>query len=297
MPLRLAGEDYAVVQGLDDLGRLRAITVNDASPGLKINQQGAGSSLELQAAGAARLALTNAGQLQLPVQGSGGGLLVGGDVSLYRVEANRLGTDGGLRLGNGLFMPNNLNLYMKSLDGTDQPLLMMTTSDNVQFQNPVASRSLIFKTGGVQRAEFNATTGDLSLGAQKLILGTFGAEDVNLYRNAANVLRTDDDLMVGPGGGGSESPVVIINAGANGAPTILWQQNGVERGQVYGNVNGLTLLGALAMNNSLSLTEIADPAAPSADVGRVYVRDNGAGKTQLVVRFPTGAVQVLATEP
>lgn len=43
--------------------------------------------------------------------------------------------------------------------------------------------------------------------------------------------------------------------------------------------------------------EIADPAAPAANKARLYVKDNGAGKTQLVVRFPTGAVQVLATEP
>jgi hypothetical protein len=43
--------------------------------------------------------------------------------------------------------------------------------------------------------------------------------------------------------------------------------------------------------------EIAAPAAPAANTGRLYFRDNGAGKTQLVVRFPTGAVQVIATEP
>lgn len=43
--------------------------------------------------------------------------------------------------------------------------------------------------------------------------------------------------------------------------------------------------------------EIADPAAPAANRGRLYFRDNGSGKTQLVVRFPTGAVQVIATEP
>jgi len=44
-------------------------------------------------------------------------------------------------------------------------------------------------------------------------------------------------------------------------------------------------------------TEISDPAAPSSNKGRLYFRDNGAGKTQLVVRFPTGAIQVIATEP
>jgi len=47
----------------------------------------------------------------------------------------------------------------------------------------------------------------------------------------------------------------------------------------------------------VEMLEITDPTAPSANNGRVYVRDNGAGKTQLVVRFPTGAIQVIATEP
>ena len=43
--------------------------------------------------------------------------------------------------------------------------------------------------------------------------------------------------------------------------------------------------------------EIPDPSAPATNYGRLYFRDNGAGKTQLVCRFPTGAVQVIATEP
>src|SRR5690348_7199975 len=40
-----------------------------------------------------------------------------------------------------------------------------------------------------------------------------------------------------------------------------------------------------------------DQAAPLATQAVVYTRDNGSGKTQLCVRFHTGAVQVLATEP
>lgn len=43
--------------------------------------------------------------------------------------------------------------------------------------------------------------------------------------------------------------------------------------------------------------EIADAPAPGAQVGRVYARDNGSGKSQIVARFDTGAVQVIATEP
>lgn len=48
---------------------------------------------------------------------------------------------------------------------------------------------------------------------------------------------------------------------------------------------------------SRDFVEIGDPGAPAANRGRLYVRDNGSGKSQLVVRFATGAVQVLATEP
>ena len=41
----------------------------------------------------------------------------------------------------------------------------------------------------------------------------------------------------------------------------------------------------------------ADPAAPATNKARAYFRDNGSGKTQFVIRFPTGAIQVIATEP
>jgi len=36
---------------------------------------------------------------------------------------------------------------------------------------------------------------------------------------------------------------------------------------------------------------------PNSAKARLFVRDNGAGKTQLCVQFNTGAVQVLATQP
>lgn len=41
----------------------------------------------------------------------------------------------------------------------------------------------------------------------------------------------------------------------------------------------------------------SDPPAPPANTARFFVRDNGSGKTQYCVRFNTGAVQVLATQP
>jgi len=45
------------------------------------------------------------------------------------------------------------------------------------------------------------------------------------------------------------------------------------------------------------MSEIGTPAAPLANRARLFLKDNGAGKTQLCVRFATGAVQVIATQP
>jgi pectate lyase-like protein len=40
-----------------------------------------------------------------------------------------------------------------------------------------------------------------------------------------------------------------------------------------------------------------DPGGPSTGKARLFMRDNGSGKTQFCVRFATGAIHVLATEP
>lgn len=43
--------------------------------------------------------------------------------------------------------------------------------------------------------------------------------------------------------------------------------------------------------------EITTPGVAGANGARVYLKDNGSGKTQLAVRFQSGAEQILATEP
>ena len=54
----------------------------------------------------------------------------------------------------------------------------------------------------------------------------------------------------------------------------------------------------LLQTTYIELWELADaPAAPNADHAKLYVREAAPGKTELVIRFPTGAIQVIATEP
>lgn len=47
----------------------------------------------------------------------------------------------------------------------------------------------------------------------------------------------------------------------------------------------------------IRLEEVTLPPAPSANRGVLFVRDNGSGKTQLVIRFSSGVEQIIATEP
>ena len=54
---------------------------------------------------------------------------------------------------------------------------------------------------------------------------------------------------------------------------------------------------ALAALTYADMGEIAAPASPSADTARLFVQDNGAGKTQLMALFPTGVAQQIAIEP
>jgi hypothetical protein len=55
--------------------------------------------------------------------------------------------------------------------------------------------------------------------------------------------------------------------------------------------------GSVLIDTFIELAEMAAPAAPAANKGRLFMQDNGSGKTQIAVRFPSGAVQVIATEP
>lgn len=53
----------------------------------------------------------------------------------------------------------------------------------------------------------------------------------------------------------------------------------------------------LFVNGYSEHANLADPAAPAAAHARFYAQLNGSSKMELRVRFPTGAVQVIATEP
>ncbi|MCD4785377.1 MAG: hypothetical protein K8T10_16280 [Candidatus Eremiobacteraeota bacterium] len=58
----------------------------------------------------------------------------------------------------------------------------------------------------------------------------------------------------------------------------------------------VTMSSALKTTSYVDIEEIEIPSNPDADTARLFVKDNGSGKTQLCVIFPTGNTIVIATE-
>lgn len=61
--------------------------------------------------------------------------------------------------------------------------------------------------------------------------------------------------------------------------------------------NSGTVLAAIGATGYLEMLEQTDPAAPGANRGRIYIKDNGSGKSQLVVNFASGSVVTIASDP
>lgn len=65
----------------------------------------------------------------------------------------------------------------------------------------------------------------------------------------------------------------------------------------YDGVIGSAFTSGLGIGGYVRLTEMASPGNAPADKAYIYLKDNGAGKTQLMIRFQSGAEQQIAIEP
>lgn len=142
-----------------------------------------------------------------------GGLLIGADTNLYRVGANSLRTDdtfsvappaaqvgfghlgpgesffrfqtvdGSLQFGSGI-AEADVNLYRAAADN-------LRTDDTFSVRRPIGGIAFGSLSGAESFYRWSNTDGRLEWGSGA------AAPDTNLYRSAANSLRTDDKLIVG----------------------------------------------------------------------------------------------------
>jgi hypothetical protein len=155
---------------------------------------------------------------------------------------------------------------------------------------------------------------DLFLSRNAVIGGTLGVTGVATFTGvpvfsagiptlAQNLLFTDATYDIGASGATRPRDLFLSrNAGVGGALAVTGNATadsvlGVTRIAIESGGSPLVQLGADNAGGTVLLSECSsDAAAPSANRCVIYTRDTG-GKTQLVARFNTGAVQVIATEP
>lgn len=177
--------------------------------------------------------------------------------------------------------------------------------------NPTRNR--VMTSGPLESITVNASVGLEVMGqVQNLTLGA-GCYNFNMPVGRVNGAFSDSS---------SDSNITAIIGGVwkrlvkNGTSYILQEEfNGSEFIARYPNnkrlrvhaadsvqittmTYGLELLGNGSNEGGyLDIPKMTDPGAPAASKLRFFCKDNGSGKMQACVRFPTGAILVLGTEP
>ena len=206
--------------------------------------------------------------------------------------------------------PDNHRIYM--FPNATAPA---TTSLKLQTGTPDLTKTLrTYDSGGAAPPVANdfpaATAAELKSGSAEWSLKGDGTAEFTtlLIDSTADVTATStpNPLQIGLTSGDN---VVFDNneimARSNGVVATLYLQKDGGTVETGGPIvsagqndftNGSAAL-TLSGGGYIHWTERTDPAAPAANDARLYVRDNGAGKTQLVIRFSSGAIQVIATQP
>lgn len=118
--------------------------------------------------------------------------------------------------------------------------------------------------------------------------------DLELFGGSGSV--ASGNVKLGANVTVSPSGAITFGNLLNSATYIDLQVGGVNKFGIGGSTNVLYQPLDCGVHY-IDFYERSAPSAPAANRARFYCQDNGSGKTQLVVLFPTGAAQVLATEP
>lgn len=186
---------------------------------------------------------------------------------------------------------------------------------------PTAPRTFTFPDAAATLARTDAAQtfndvqtfgGNINLGGNRLLLTNGGIKSsfsntlaarntadngyANFRANGFFATRSDDSLGLDIGLGAVDQ-LRIGSGGLVGFSATANSNGGLDVAVNRAAAGGLGLTNGSTGGGFLEFIEMTMPAAPAANKARLFVRDNGAGKTEIVVRFASGAEQVIATEP
>ena len=205
-----------------------------------------------------------------------GAALVGGSSSPLTLTAN---------------VAAEVPLTLKGHASQTEHLLDITKSDNTEmvYIEPSDSNSWalkLYNPGSAHTASIRAYNyNGLWLGSSdnQVVIGDYNPSTQTAIFNTAT--------------SGSEPNLKILSQ-AVGKPGIAVKLAGSPTADgIEVRNNSETVLWGVTATGATRFLEQSDPAAPATNIALLYAKDNGSGKTQIVARFATGAVQVIATEP
>jgi len=166
--------------------------------------------------------------------------------------------------------------------------------------NTQAGGALIsYGAGGISVGAAHAS-GTLRLWSNNVEGATFSATGVNFAGTVASsgtFTLGNTSLQLIETSSVSRSASLSIDNNNVGATTLFDIKMDGTAVLSFATGGPATFASNVAIPTYIEGTEMAAPAAPAANKGRLFFQDNGAGKTQLMVIFATGAAQQVAIEP
>lgn len=190
--------------------------------------------------------------------------------------------DGDVVANSGSFHTVQLTSSLPRQSGVlflDNNKLLTTSTNFIHDNSNPASPKLIFKASG------NATP-DISLNVLTSASGSSsGVQTLSFEGSAGQLFSVSDVLNSGTIFGVNDiSGLPLLEVDATGLISLARFGTGINAHRAVNALEGLVL------------TEISTPPTPAANSCRIYAKDNGSGKTQLVVLMPDGVETVLVTQ-
>lgn len=322
-------------QWIEGGGRSTAVAVAEGATAISTTPGGADGDVQINQAGvfgadtarftydltAHKLIVDNIGSrgaTNLAVVGGVGGASHGGNVDIAGGAASANGSNGGsvsivggspsagssttagailIKSGNTRTNPGSVTITTGSFPAASASL---GTQIVISVATPAGSTAGTAVTGGavsisagIGQADAGSALGNGAAGHGGAMTVAAGAGGAETQAGNTRTGGTGGQLSLTAGAGGN-APAAggTTNNGGNGGDVVLTPGAGGTGSTANGIPGGVKIPAAY-----LQFTEMTAPAAGATNSVRVYVEDNGAGKTRLMALFPTGAAQQIAIEP